>query len=81
MFPGTKRLIELADYIKELDTIPLCSSGCGEKAKFNARKVNGEFTLDGSEVIIDGSADNVLYEPLCGKCYYNKVLYKKRLLK
>lgn len=76
LFSGTKRLIELSDHIKELDTIPLCS--CGEKARFNARKVNGEFTLDGSEVLIDGSCNDVSYVALCGKCYLNKVLYKRK---
>ena len=66
LFPGSKRLFELADEIEELYTI--CR--CGRKARFNARIVNGEFTLDGDQVAIDGDVD---YESLCGKCYLTKV--------
>lgn len=40
------------------------------------RKVNCEYTLDGAEVVIDGSLDTVEYVPLCGKCYLEKVLKK-----
>lgn len=66
LFPGSKRLFELADSIEELYTI--CR--CGKKARFNARIVNGEFTLEGSQVAIDGEVN---YESLCGKCYLRKV--------
>lgn len=66
LFPGSKRLFELADEIEELYTI--CR--CGRKARFNARIVNGEFTLDGDQVAIDGDVE---YESLCGKCYLIKV--------
>ena len=66
LFPGNKRLFELADEIEELYTI--CR--CGRKARFNARIVNGEFTLDGDQVAIDGDVE---YESLCGKCYLTKV--------
>ncbi len=68
-FIGSKPLMELADELEELVTI--CS--CGAKAKFNARKVNGEFVTDGAEIAIDGE-NNVTYEPLCGKCYIEKVM-------
>lgn len=66
LFPGSKRLFEFADEIEELYTI--CR--CGRKARFNARIVNGEFTLDGDQVAIDGDVE---YESLCGKCYLTKV--------
>ena len=72
-FEGSKRLFELSDKFKELETI--CS--CGTKARFNARKVNGEFTKDGKEVQIDGAKDTVEYVPLCGKCYLEKVFMKE----
>ena len=68
-FIGSKPLMELADDLDEISTI--CS--CGKKAKFNARKVNGEFVTDGAEIAIDGEND-VTYEPLCGKCYIEKVM-------
>ena len=68
-FVGSKTLMELADDLDEISTI--CS--CGQKAKFNARKVNGKFVTDGAEIAIDGEND-VTYEPLCGKCYIEKVM-------
>ena len=68
-FIGSKALLELADDLEELVTI--CS--CGSKAKFQGRKVNGEFVTDGAEVAIDGE-NNITYEPLCGKCYLEKVM-------
>lgn len=69
LFEGSKRLLELADVIEELITI--CS--CGKRAKFNARFVDNKFTLDGKEVVIDGSKSNVVYRPMCGKCYLNEI--------
>ena len=64
--------MELGEELSEIPTI--CS--CGEIARMVGRKVNGEFTLDGAEVVIDGSSDTVEYVPLCGKCYLEKVLKK-----
>ena len=64
-FCGSKRVFELADEIEELITI--CK--CGKRAKFNARFVDGKFTLNGSTFLVDGEKSNVVYEPLCGKCY------------
>ena len=72
-FEGSKRLFELSDKFKELETI--CS--CGTKARFNARKVNGEFMMEGTEVEIDGSKNTIEYVPLCGKCYLEKVFNKE----
>lgn len=69
LFEGSAALIALADSIEELPTI--CS--CGKKARFNARKVNGQFVSDGDVVAIDGF-DNVTYESLCGSCYLEKVM-------
>lgn len=74
LFPGSKRLIELSDTSIELETNSLCS--CGQPAKFNARKVNGNFTMEGDEIKIDGKNKEVEYIPLCGFCFYNKV-YRK----
>ena len=75
LFEGSKALLEKCDKLEEAATI--CK--CGEKARFNARIENGEYVLEGSEVAIDGI--DATYEPLCGKCYINKVLkiktYKK----
>ena len=78
-FPGSKRLLELCDSMKELETI--CS--CGKKARFNARKVNGKFVSDGEQNVIDGANDNIEYVSLCGKCYikYIRKIDKNKLLK
>lgn len=65
LFEGSKRLLEVSDELEELITI--CK--CGKRAKFNARLVNGKFTLDGDEIVIDGSDSNVKYVSMCGKCY------------
>ncbi|WP_144763528.1 thymidine kinase [Curtobacterium sp. 9128] len=62
-FPGSRRLLELAHSLEELKTI--CR--CGRKAVFNARKVDGTFVFDGSQVAIDGV--DVGYESLCANCY------------
>ena len=63
-----------ADQLEEMITI--CD--CGKKAKFQGRKVNGEFVLDGDEIVIDGSSDNIEYVPLCGTCYLKYVYDKKK---
>lgn len=79
LFPGTSRLMALADEMEELPTI--CSSvGCNVKARFNARKVNGDFTISGEQVEIDGIKDEVEYMALCPNCYRKKVL-KKTLMR
>lgn len=66
-FPGSTRLLEIADDIEELKTI--CS--CGKKATQNLRKMNGIPTFEGEQVVIDNS-DVVEYECVCGECYLKK---------
>ena len=72
-FPGSRRLLEVADELTELETI--CR--CGKIARFNARIINGEFVSDGDQIAID-EKNNVTYESLCGKCYLEKVLHYKK---
>lgn len=74
-FTGSKRLMELADTFDELITI--CK--CGKKARFNARKINGNYTIVGDDVVIDGTK-NIEYEALCGKCYLNEVMLPNKKL-
>ena len=64
LFPGSKRLFEIADNIEKLPT--MCS--CGSQAEFNCRQVDGKFVFEGSQVAIDGEGE-VTYAPLCGVCY------------
>lgn len=70
-FPGSTRLLEIAHTIEEMKTI--CS--CGRKATFNGRKTNGKFTIEGTQVAIDGQ-NKITYEPLCPHCYYKKIKNK-----
>ena len=75
-FPGSTRLLELAHSVEEMKTV--CN--CGKKATFNARFVNGVFTLEGDQVAIDGE-DEVTYDSLCPECYYKaKEEYEKKKL-
>lgn len=67
-FEGSRRLLEIADVLEEIQT--LCQ--CGKIARFVGRKKNGEFEKEGPTVVIDGT-DNYEYEPLCGDCYLEKV--------
>lgn len=67
-FEGSKRLLEIADELEELKTI--CK--CGNIARYLGRKVNGNYVLEGDEIVIDGT-DNVEYIPLCGDCYLKDV--------
>lgn len=64
LFPGSKRLFEIADNLEKLPTMCFC----GSQAEFNTRKVNGKYTFSGEQVAIDGS-DEVTYDSLCGSCY------------
>ena len=67
LFPGSEALLRYADSQQEL--VAVCE--CGKKARFNARKVNGEYVFDGEQVLI--GADEA-YDPLCETCFMNKVL-------
>ena len=75
-FPGSTRLLEIAHTIEEMKTICVC----GRKAMYNARKVNGHFTITGDQVAIDGE-NKVTYEPLCPHCYYEKLEKYQKLQK
>lgn len=75
-FPGSIRLLELADELDELITI--CS--CGKKARFNARKIKDKYIVDGDQILIDTNK-NIKYEPICGECYIKKVLKMKKVIK
>ena len=67
LFEGSEALIRYADSLNEL--VAICS--CGKKARFNARKVNGEYVYDGEQVLIGADES---YDPLCETCFLNKVL-------
>ena len=64
LFPGSARLLEVADNIEKLPTMCFC----GSQAEFNTRKVNGTYVFEGDQVAIDGK-DKVEYDSLCAACY------------
>ncbi|GAA0121261.1 MAG: thymidine kinase [Clostridium argentinense] len=64
-FEGSERLLLLAHSLEELKTI--CN--CGKKALLNGRMINGRFVFEGEQIAID-KEDNVEYEALCPKCYF-----------
>lgn len=64
LFPGSRRLFEVADNVEKLPTMCFC----GSQAEFNTRKVNGEYVFSGDQVAIDGE-QAVEYDSLCGRCY------------
>lgn len=61
-FPGSLRLLELADSITEIKTI--CS--CGRKATVNARVIGGKVVVDGPQVYLGG---NDSYVAMCHRCW------------
>ena len=65
MFPGSARLVELADKVQVLQVEALC--WCGARATHNARTINGEMVVEGEQVVVGDtfSADVVAYEVLC----------------
>lgn len=71
-FEGATRLLQIADELEEIRT--LCK--CKEIARYAGRKVNGKFTIDGEDIVIDGSNNSVEYVPLCGTCYLKHVKRK-----
>ena len=63
LFPGSRRLFEVADSITEIKTI--CS--CGDKAIVNARiDGDGNVVTTGSQILIGG---NDSYIAMCHKCW------------
>ena len=71
LFPGSRRLFEIADSISEIKTI--CE--CGSKATINARldaKMN--VVTEGSQVMIGG---NESYVAMCHKCWREKIKAQK----
>lgn len=70
LFKGSAMLFCLADNFEKLKSV--CATyGCGNNATYNARKINGNYVLEGPQVLI-GVDDE--YDPLCTSCYIKKVL-------
>lgn len=73
LFPGSARLIELADRVQTLQVEALC--WCGERATHNARTVDGNMVTEGEQVVVGDTAGGALvaYEVLCRRHHMRKV--------
>ncbi|MBT1002094.1 thymidine kinase [Paenarthrobacter sp. DKR-5] len=86
LFPGSQRLIELADKVQVLQVEALC--WCGRRATHNARTVDGVMVIEGAQVVpgdvdmgldeegADGSGTLgpvVGYETLCRRHFMRRV--------
>lgn len=65
LFPGSARLVELADRVETLPLGPLC--WCGARGTHNARTIDGLMVTQGSQVVVGDTAGHgeVRYEVLC----------------
>ncbi len=73
MFPGSKRLLEIADSITEIKTI--CS--CGKKATVNVRKdKDGRIITEGEQIVIGG---NDTYTAMCYQCFIEGIKKQNNL--
>ncbi len=73
LFPGSRRLMEVADTIQEIKTI--CD--CGAKATVNARiDGDGYIVTQGAQVVLGG---NDSYIAMCHRCYIRGIREHKRI--
>jgi len=69
LFPGSGRLVELADRMNVLQVEALC--WCGKRATHNARTEDGVMVVEGEVIVVgdvdstDGPPAEVAYEVLC----------------
>lgn len=78
LFPGSKRLIELADRVEALQVAALC--WCGSRGTHNARTVDGRMVVDGDQVVVgdvqpvtDRAPAEVAYEVLCRRHFMRRM--------
>ena len=73
LFPGSRRLMEVADTIQEIKT--MCD--CGAKATVNARiDGTGHIVTEGAQVVLGG---NDSYIAMCHRCYVNGIREHKKI--
>ncbi|MFH9248284.1 thymidine kinase [Streptomyces lydicus] len=74
LFPGSRRLIELADRVESLQVEALC--WCGARATHNARTVGGEMVVEGAQVVVgdvNQAQGEVGYEVLCRRHHLRRM--------
>ena len=72
LFPGSRRLMELADCIEEIKT--MCD--CGSKATVNARISDSYIVTEGAQVVLGG---NDSYIAMCHRCYISGIREHKKI--
>ena len=72
LFPGSRRLMELADCIEEIKT--MCD--CGSKATVNARISDGYIVTEGAQVVLGG---NDSYIAMCHRCYVQGIREHRKI--
>ncbi len=73
LFPGSRRLFEVADSITEIKTI--CQ--CGSKATVNARiDAEGYIITEGDQVVLGG---NDRYLAMCHKCWKDSIAKHRKV--
>lgn len=65
-FPGSRRLLELADSIEE---VKVTCQFCHRKAVFNLRSVDGQAVVDGEQIVLGDTE----YAPVCWAHYVERV--------
>ena len=81
LFPGSQRLVELADRMQVLQVEALC--WCGTRAIHNARTLDGEMTTEGDQVLVgdvssaNGEPGTIAYEVLCRRHYRAELTARK----
>ncbi len=75
LFPGSQRLVELADRVQVLQVSALC--WCGARATHNARTVDGVMVVEGEQVVVgdvdDHGIGEVGYETLCRRHHMRRM--------
>lgn len=75
LFPGSRRMIELADRVQVLQVAALC--WCGQRATHNARVIDGVMVIEGEQVVVGDTAGAdagvVEYEVLCRRHYMRRM--------
>lgn len=75
LFPGSRRMIELADRVQVPQVEALC--WCGRRATHNARIVDGAMVVEGEQVVVgdtsSGAVGLVEYEVLCRRHFMRRM--------
>jgi thymidine kinase len=73
LFPGSARLVELADRVNTLQVEALC--WCGSRATHNARTIGGVMVVEGEQVVVGdvSTGADVAYEVLCRRHHMRQV--------